>query len=232
MDTAKDARILVLEDALRRLHEIVNNRKLKFHIDYSKLGESLKTAGSLMYEVKYSYTPAKQLAEIEPTINLIDAISNFNSQYTEAVKSTSFSPKTSKEQHILAEVRYALRIAEGFKEKLTDFDEDPAFAIDILAVQVTQIQAVEGSDKLTVCRCTDGSRIWPIVTNLQDVKKDAILACGILPPVDMMGVVSEAMFLGGEPLPETIELGPLKEIPPSALDQARAQVMQITKRMT
>jgi predicted RNA-binding protein with EMAP domain len=82
-----------------------------------------------------------------------------------------------------------------------------------------------------ICRCTDGSRIWPIVTNLQDVKKDVILVCGILPPVDMMGVVSEAMFLGGESLPETTILGPLREIPTSALDQARAQVMQITKRM-
>ena len=232
MDTAKDARILVLEDALRRLTEIVNNRKLKFHVDYSKLGDSIKTAGSLMYEVKYSYQTASQLAELEPTTNLVGAISNFGSHFNEAVKTTSFSPKTPKEQLVLAEVRYSLRIVEGIKKRLADFDEDPAFAIDILAVQVTQLQAVEGSENLLVCRCTDGSRIWPIVTNLKDVKKDSILACGILPPVDMMGVVSEAMFLGGEPLPENTELGLLHEVPTSALDQARAQVMQITKRMT
>ena len=54
MDTAKDGRVLVLEDALRRLTEVVTNRKLKMHIDYGKLAETLKTAGALLYEVKYS----------------------------------------------------------------------------------------------------------------------------------------------------------------------------------
>jgi hypothetical protein len=49
--------------------------------------------------------------------------------------------------------------------------------------------------------------------------------------MEMMNAVSEAMFLGGEALPETIGLGPLVNPPDSALDQARAQVLQITKRM-
>ena len=47
----------------------------------------------------------------------------------------------------------------------------------------------------------------------------------------MMNNVSDAMFLGGEPLPEGTSLGPLETPPDSALDQARAQVLQITKRM-
>ncbi len=40
-----------------------------------------------------------------------------------------------------------------------------------------------------------------------------------------------AMFLGGEPLPEDTSLGSLDTPPESALDQARAQVLLITKRM-
>ncbi|MHA2192501.1 MAG: hypothetical protein ACXAAR_03645, partial [Candidatus Thorarchaeota archaeon] len=67
MDTAKDARVLVLEDALRRLNEIIGNRKLRMHIEYSKLANTLKTAGTLLYEVKYSYVDAKALAELEAT---------------------------------------------------------------------------------------------------------------------------------------------------------------------
>ena len=116
--------------------------------------------------------------------------------------------------------------------KLQEFDDEPAYAVDILAVELSQVQTVQDSKNLTECRCTDGTRIWKIVTNIQDLKTGIKLACAILPPVEMMGIVSEAMFLGGEPLPEETELGFIKTPPSLALDQARAQVLQITKRMT
>jgi len=232
LDTAKDARILVLEDALRRLNEVVNNRKLKFHIEYSKLGQALKVAGSLIYEVKYSYQSAEQLADSEATKNLVEAISDFESLFEQSFTSSAFSPKTLNDKLVLAEVRYSLRIVRRFPEKLRHFDDDPAYAIDVLAVEVTQIQPVKDSDKLTECRCTDGSRIWPIVTNIQNIKQGTKLVCGVLPPVEMMGVISEAMFLGGELLADSVDLGLLDAIPASAMNQARAQVLEITKRMT
>ena len=232
LDTAKDARILVLEDALRRLTEVVNNRKLKIHIDYSKLGEALKTAGALLYEVKYSYQEAAQLANLEPTNKLIDVMKQFEEVFELARKSSGFLPKTANEQIVVSDTLYSLSIINGFQEKLRSYDDDPAFAVDILAVEITQLKPVEGAEKLTECRCTDGTRIWPIVTNLQGLISGTKLACAYLPPVNMMGTVSEAMFLGGDPLPESTQLGPLSDIPQSALDQARAQVLQITKRMT
>ena len=87
------------------------------------------------------------------------------------------------------------------------------------------------SKNLTECRCTDGSRIWKIITNLPDIKTGTKLVCAILPPVEMMDIVSEAMFLGGDPLPESSDLGPMENPPAAVLDQARAQVLQIMKRM-
>jgi len=98
-------------------------------------------------------------------------------------------------------------------------------------VEVSQVHPIENSKNLLSCRCSDGSHIWHIVTNISDVKSGVKLACAVLPPVEMMNAVSEAMLLGGEALPETTGLGPLVNPPDSALDQARAQVMQITKRM-
>ncbi|MHA2140205.1 MAG: hypothetical protein ACXADC_06005 [Candidatus Thorarchaeota archaeon] len=232
MDTAKDARVLVLEDALRRLNEIVSNRKLRMHIEYSKLASALKTAGSLLYEVKYSYIDAKSLAEHEATRNLLRAISEFSELFRGAVKSQAYKPQSVSERMALTEVQYALSIVEGFERRLHDANDDPAHAIDILSVEVSQTKAVEGSNNLTECRCTDGSRIWTIVTNIPGILGGMKLSCAVLPPANMMGIVSEAMFLGGEPLPETAELGPHKKPPSSELDQARAQVLQITKRMT
>jgi len=231
MDTAKDARVLVLEDALRRLNEIVVNRKLKMHIEYGKLNEILKTAGSLLYEVKYAYQDSKSLADLEATKNLISAISEFARLYRAAL-SSGYKPSTIKEQVAQAEIVYSLRIIEGFQRRLREFDEEPAFAIDMIAVEISQISPIRDSTNLSECRCTDGSRIWRIVTNIPNIKPGIKLVCAVLPPVEMMNVLSEAMFLGGTPLPDDTPLGIIDNPSNAALDQARAQVMQITKRMT
>ncbi len=232
LDTANDARILVLEDSIRRLNEVVGGRKLKLHVDYSKLVESLQQAGSLIYEIKYSYIPAQQVAVHQATQGIVDAISSFKKMLEDAINSSGYKPSTVRETLNLTEVFYSFRIIAQFKSKLLEFDDDPGYAVDIIVVEISQTQAVPDSKNLTECRCTDGSRIWRIVTNIQGLKPGAKLACVILPPVEMMNIVSEAMFLGGDLLPEDTTLGPLKTPPPSALDQARAQVLQIMKRMT
>jgi len=231
LDTAKDSRLLVLEDALRRLNEMVGNRKLKFHVDYSKLGSILQQAGSQIYEVKYSYVPSPKVAELEATQKIVEAIAEFRRVLEEAIETSGYKPSTVKETLGLTEIFYAFRIVEKLTQKLQEYDDEPAYAVDIIAVELSQIQAIPESKNLTECRCTDGSRIWKIVTNIQGLKAGTKLACAVLPPIEMIGVVSEAMFLGGAPLPVDTQLGFLKSPPVSVLDQARAQVLQITKRM-
>ena len=230
MDTAKDFRILVLEDAIRRLNDIVGNRKLKMHIDYSKLTECLKTAGSLIYEVKYSYIPGSQLADLEATSKIVGQILSYKEILESALKSTGYKPSTVKDSLTLAEAAYAFRIGEGFQRRMRGGD-DPEAAVDILAVEISQIQPIKDSKNLSECRCTDGSGIWHIMTNINGLSSGVKLACAVLPPVEMMGRVSEAMFLGSAPLPEDTALGLLESPPESALNQARAQVLEIVKRM-
>jgi predicted RNA-binding protein with EMAP domain len=231
LDTAKDARLLVLEDALRRLNELVGNRKLKLHVDYAKLASVLQQAGSLIYEIRYSYVPAPKVAELESTQKIVETIAEFRKILEDAIKSSGYKPSTLNESLSLTEAFYAFRIIERLLYKLKEFDDEPAYAVDILAVELSQVQAVPDSKNLTECRCTDGTRIWKIITNIQGLKTGTKLACAVLPPIEMMGIVSEAMFLGGDPLPEGTDLGFLERPPSSILDQARAQVLQITKRM-
>ncbi len=231
MDTAKDARILVMEDALRRLNDIIGNRKLKFHVEYSKLVDILRQVGSLVYEVKYSYVTAEKVAELDSTKKIVENISTFQNLIEQSIKSTGYKPTTPKEIHTQAELFYCFRIVEKFQHKLQHYDDDPAHAVDILVVEVSQTKPVQDSKNLTECRCTDGSRIWKILTNIQGLKIGTKLACAVLPPVEMVSIISEAMFLGGTPLPESTELGMLNNPDSSVLDQARAQVLQITKRM-
>jgi len=231
LDTAKDARILILEDALRRLNEIVNNRKMKFHIEYSKLGEILQQAGSLIYEVKYSYLPSEQVADLEATNKIVTILAKLKTIIDDAIRTIGYKATTTKDSLTLSEIYYSFRIIEGFKRRLKTYDDEPGRAVDLLVVEISQLQSVTASKNLTECRCTDGSRIWRIVTNLPNVKAGTKLVCAVLPPIEMMNIVSEAMFLGGEPLPESTKLGPLENPPATVLDQARAQVLQIIKRM-
>lgn len=231
LDTAKDARVIVLEDAIRRLNEIISNRKLKFHITYSKLVEILQQAGSLFYEVKYSYLPPEQVADLEATKAIVSSFAEFRKLIDDSLKSTGYKATTTKEFLTLAEVYYSFRMIDGFQRKLRTYDDEPGRAVDLLAVEISQTQSLPESKNLTECRCTDGTRIWRIITNLPNVKVGSKLVCAVLPPVEMMNIVSEAMFLCGEPLPESTDLGPMENPPSTALDQARAQVMQIMKRM-
>lgn len=220
-----------MEDALNRLNDVIGNRKLKFHVEYSKLVEILKNVGSLIYEVKYSYVPAEQVAELEPTRKIVSSIADFQKIIEQSLKSTGHKAATPKEAHTHAELSYCFKIVEGFQNRLKQFDDDPAYAVDLLAVEISQEQPIPDSKHLTECRCTDGSKIWKVITNIQGIKTGTILPLAMLPPVDMMGIVSEGMFLGGTPLPESTELGMLKNPSPAVLDQARAQVLHITKRM-
>lgn len=231
MDTAKDARVLVLEDALSRLNDIVASRRVRVHMDYSKLTESVKNASTLLYEVKYSYVESKALADLDGTQKLVTAIGEVAQVYDAAIKSGSYRAKTVKEIEAMAELSYSLRTVQGFQRRLRDYGDDSAFAVDILAVQISEVVPLEGSKNLTECRCSDGSRVWHIITNIKGLKPGIKLPCAVLPPAEMMGAVSEAMFLGDEALPELTKLGPLRSPSSSALDQARAHVLNILKRM-
>jgi len=230
LDTAKDARILVLEDALHRLNEIVSNRKLKLHLDYSALDALLSKAGSLLYEVKYSYIGSHALAQAMPTVKIVEIMDQFQALVEDALAS-GYIPKTKSQELALAEYKYARRTINGFPDRLELYDEEPARAVDILAVKITKKQPVEESENLQTCRCTDGSRIWMIVTNLKNVALEMKLCCAVLPPVEMMGIISEAMFLGMNELGEDVPLGMLEDVSSPALDQARSQVKEIIKRM-
>jgi predicted RNA-binding protein with EMAP domain len=231
MDTAKDARILVLEDALRRLNQIIQQRRLKLQISYNELTKKLSLMEKLFYEVKYSYIESHALADLDATKRILALGKEFRGTYELAIKSTGYTPKSITEKINHAEVEYSLRIIEGFVNKLRTFDNNPGHAVDILAVEITQMKHVEGSKNLTECRCTDGSRIWKIVTNIEGINVGTKLPCAVLPPAEMMGVVSQAMFLGKNPLPDSIQLGIFSSPSSSIIDQARAQVTELIKRL-
>ncbi len=231
LDTAKDARVLILEDALRRIDNIVTNRRLRVHIEYNRLEKLLQQANSMLYEIKYSYAEPDQLAEHPSMKRLVEAVSEIGRLVHTAVEVSGYRPKTTKERLVHAELEYAVRIAEGLPRRLRQCDSDPGYAVDIIVVEVSKVEPVAGATRLFSCRCTDGTRIWNILTNLSGIKAGNRLVCTALPPVEMMDGVSEAMFLSSGSLPADTPLGLLTSAPPQILDQARAQVLKIIERL-
>jgi len=134
-----------MEDALRRLNDIVGNRKFKFHVEYSKLADVLQKVGSLVYEVKYSYVSADQVADLDSTKKIVEGIGVFRNMLEHSIKSTGFKPGTPKEVYTQAELSYCFRIITGFQYRLKNYSDDPAHSIDILAVEISQTQPVSDS---------------------------------------------------------------------------------------
>jgi predicted RNA-binding protein with EMAP domain len=230
LDTANDARILVVEDALKRLENIFSKRLLRFQVDYKRLLELHGKAKEAYYGIKFSYQEPEEIKSSKSLESLVESIEKFEDIYQTARNERAFKPENPSQKKLIAETEYVFRTVFGFGNRL-NYPSDPAFAIDILCVEITHASHIEESDSLTACRCSDGSRIWEILTNIDFLDTELKMPAGVLPPTELMNSVSEAMFLHRSPLSQDTPLGRLDDPPNEALDQARAQVLNIAKKV-
>ena len=93
--------------------------------------------------------------------------------------------------------------------------EDPLYAVDIECVRVVTVKRVEGSRSLWVTKA-QGRLGYTIVTNIQGVRQGEVRAAAILPPRELHGYISEAMYCsrplegcepGSRPPLEAVERG-------------------------
>jgi len=97
----------------------------------------------------------------------------------------------------VAEARYAVRVLYGLPARLARGDDnDPLHAVDIECVRVLSVEPHPEADRLYVTRA-HGLFPYTIVTNLEDVRRGQLRAAAILPPAELRGVVSEAMYCSG-----------------------------------
>ena len=69
-------------------------------------------------------------------------------------------------------------------------------------------------ENLSICRTSDGKKIWQVVTNIKNIKNDGIYSVVHLPPTMFGTVISEAMFvsdiqIGEKPGVQVIPEGPI-----------------------
>ncbi len=194
-DTTKDPRIIVAHLACDLLKKCVKQKPgglVKLARD--KLVEHAAACESAVMMLLYMYREPDALAISEPVKNMSEAAQALAGGYEMMI--------SSKDDHSLlrANIRWCLRILSGLRERFGSPGAALTCGIDLCVVQVRSV-VKEGAFRKT--RVTDGAADYEVVTNLAGVKTNTRLAVAFLPPREIGGTVSEAMFLGSDERRET-----------------------------
>ncbi len=191
MDTSRDYRILMAEDALRRLERRVRCWSLSYPIHKGRALELLKGLNACLQAVKHSYLPLQYLLKHEPLLRLGDIARKLSSEI--------LPPKgvrvEGRSKLLLAEIKYSLLQLINLKGRLALGEENlPDRAVDIVAVEVVSVMKHPSADRLLVTKAGTSRFGLTIVTNILRLRKGEVRAAALLPPQEFFGVVSEAMY--------------------------------------
>ncbi len=224
VDTARDYRILVAEYALGVLEQRLRQWGMPWPLNKSKaLGEVAEARRALL-RAKYSFLPARDLAG-SPEVRLVAE----KARSIASMVIPEILPRLKGARRLaFAEIRWALSILIGLPQRILLGEENhPEYAVDVVGVEVTRVEPLEGTENLRVTRASAGKAAFTIVTNIRGIRVGEVRAAAILPPVEFSGVVSEAMY-ASEPIGAEY-VG--KRVPRRLLSpELRAQVIRLVSR--
>lgn len=191
MDTANDYRILVAEKAVALLDRRIRQWGMPWPVNKQRALTLVDEARKMLLKAKYSFLPSRDLAESEEIRRVAE-----NAKSLASMIIPEMLPKLDGSRRMaFAEMRWALSILAGLPARILLGDANhPEYAVDVVGVEVTRVERLEGSDNLYVTRASAGKAAFTIVTNLADVKPGQVRAAAILPPVEFHSVISEAMY--------------------------------------
>lgn len=193
-DTSKDPRLLVAELALTRLSKVLPLRHgVQAKLSKQETTALLKRVESNLKSSRYLYLAPEELAGHELILAVVQAATALKESLVDVWDKKGLSPL------VRAELRWGLDLLEGLPARLCRPGTSLAAGVDLVAVRVKQITR---KDKLWVTRVEAGKRDLQVVTNMAGIEPGQVLGAALLPPVELAGVVSEAMFLGKEPRAE------------------------------
>jgi len=189
-DTAKDPRILVAQRASALLRQSLQQKShVKLAMGKEKLLELASTVESAVMTLMYSYQEPAELASADATAQIVATSRSLADALAPVLGGTAPAPQ------LKANLRWCLRILIGLADRFRAPAGSLASGVDLRAVVVRNV-AKTGSLWLT--RVSDGETEYPVVTNLHGVSTGDVLAVAFLPPREVGGTISEAMFLGDD----------------------------------
>jgi len=187
-DTTKDPRILAAQLACALLKKSVKQKTaVQLKVSRDRLNEPAAACESAVMTLMYMYQVPEALAASEPIKNISGAVKFLTGAYGNVL--------AAKDDHTLlrANIRWCLRMLDGLEDRFGNPGKTLASGVDLVVVQVRNVVK---SDNFWKTRVTDGHGEYTVMTNMKDVAADTRLAAAFLPPREIGGIVSEAMFLG------------------------------------
>ena len=188
-DTSKDPRLLVAELALAKLGKyLFSKSSVRAGMKRNEAREVLSHIESQIMALKYCYMEPGKMAKSEMTTGIVEDVKRIYIAFRECIeKGMTEVPQ--------AKLFWAFRLFSGLPNRFKNQGVSISSGIDLVAVQIRNIKK---SGKLFTTRCMAGPAEFTIVTNIEGLKAGDTVGAALLPPAVVGGVVSEAMFLGGE----------------------------------
>lgn len=195
-DTSKDPRLLVAQRACALLKKTLHQKLgVRLSVGRERLDEWAATVESAVMTLTYSYLEPDALASSDPMKEIVEAARSFESALEPVLKGPEAPP-----QH-RAMVKWCLRTLTGLPARLSNPGTTLASGVDLVAVDVKNVAK---TGKLWLTRVGDGRNEYPVVTNMPTIAAGNVHAVAFLPPAEVGGTVSEAMFLGDETRSEPV----------------------------
>jgi len=189
-DTSKDPRILVAHHACARLQRAAQQKSgVKLSVSKEKLVELASSADSAVMTLMYMYQEPRDLVGSDPMSDL---------QGTTGALTEALEPLLASESApalLKANFAWCLRTLSGLPSRLDGPAGSMAAGVDLVAVQVRNVTMI---GTLWRTRVSDGETEYTVVTNIPGVRVGDVMAVAFLPPREVGGEISEAMFLGDE----------------------------------
>jgi predicted RNA-binding protein with EMAP domain len=208
-DTTKDPRILVAQRCCKVLQwSLKQKSKSMITIAKDRLARLVPACDSAVMTLMYMYQEPDVLISSKPVEKLTATAATLREAYHHLIASRD-------DQSLLrANIRWCIRIFQGLPQRLANSGLSLAAGIDLVVVKV-QSKIKQGNFYIT--RVSDGSDTYAVVTNLNGIRLNHKVAAAFLPPRDIGGTVSEAMFLG---------LAERSEVPGTLLEESQTNAAE------
>ena len=188
--TDKFPPFLILELALKILRKTFLT-KLGFRPSLSKneLESVLKSIESSIMILKYSYLSLDNLISHEELKNICSK----GEILLESLKPAAKAQSTN--QQSLTLLNWGVLIFIGLSRRVKVANDQLGSGVDL---KILRVRSVQKQGSLLLTRAYDEKQAYTIMTNMLDLQSNRNLAAAFLPPHEIGGQLSDAMYLGNE----------------------------------
>lgn len=220
MDTGSDPRFTVLDRALEDLATILQQGKIKAQFPRKEASEAVERGHSALKALQYSYAEPEQITampafnELKEAMDIVETL----------LGGPGFPDEVKEDALAVAQTSWTINTVRSLEDRLELTGSGLELGIDVAAGRVVSVADHPEADNLLVTRVAAGASL-PVVTNDTSIKAEDRVGLALLPPTDLRGVISKAMFLGvpGEGVLTEVKPGPSgrPEVPPDAYAETR-----------